>query len=92
MRRTEVTFLDLVREISAMSLARCDEECTPGLHREEAARFLGALVERDAARHLRLLIQRPDLVRALLDVARRVDRCDPEAGYHSSPHKGCVLR
>ena len=24
--------------------------------------------------------------------ANRPDRCDPETGYHSMPHKGCILR
>jgi hypothetical protein len=25
-------------------------------------------------------------------VAHIADRCNPETGYHSTPHKGCILR
>jgi hypothetical protein len=25
-------------------------------------------------------------------LAEQFDRCDPERGYHSTPHRGCILR
>lgn len=39
------TFLDLVRELGELTHVKCDPVCNLGLHRQEAARHLGMLLE-----------------------------------------------
>lgn len=37
----------------------------------------------------------PETLRAiadLIDAQSQPDSCDPAAGYHSMPHRGCILR
>lgn len=53
------SFLDVVRELGELTRERCDPECAPWLHRREAAGFVG------------LLLERPDLLRAVVGIAAR---------------------
>lgn len=48
-----MTFLDLVRKVGELSRDRCHPDCDLGMHRQEAARHLG------------LLLENPDLLREL---------------------------
>jgi len=57
-----MTFLDMVRALGALSLDKCDPECSPKQHRRESAEFLG------------ILIAHPELAAEIADAAKRAGK------------------
>jgi hypothetical protein len=54
-----MTFLDLVREVGELTRDRCDPECSLPMHRMEAARYMG------------ILLDHPYLLEALKEISDR---------------------
>ena len=62
-----MTFLDLVRKVGALTRDRCHSDCDLGLHRQEAARHLG------------MLLENPYLIRELAAIAQPAAPADDTA-------------
>lgn len=54
-----MTFLDIVRRLGELTQQACDPECSPGLHRREAANHIG------------ILIANPSLVEAIHEIVEQ---------------------